>query len=300
MSTECLYAGGWLCCLELPYLNTSIIAATGQVRAVGTPSHRKDSTLGSYRFYVCAGCHIPEPDGRIFPATGEHPAIGRISQIFDDVIVPSCPKQRATLYIPQFDRPIPASRGQEPFIRTEGQGSLHYVGMRLPGQMQGVAPLAPHPHFSPRAARRPIHSLGADCHRPGSIKGLGEDGVTKGGLRKRCILHLDALQIRSPDGEMREIETAQMPAKRSQEADEVGRSIALLLLLQRTQLAEQPKQLLLHRLFPPVDSLQAHEDRGHNQPLLRLPHIFLGSRLLERSEERRVRKECRSRWSPYH
>ena len=26
----------------------------------------------------------------------------------------------------------------------------------------------------------------------------------------------------------------------------------------------------------------------------------LGSKVLERSEERRVGKECRSRWSPYH
>src|SRR2546421_2990257 len=106
--------------------------------------------------------------------------------------------------------------------------------MRLPGQMQGVTPLAPHPNFSPRAARRPKRSPGADGHSPGSIKDLGEDGVTKGGLRKRCILHLDALQIRSADGQLREIETAQMPAKRSQEAGEVGRPIALLLLLPRT------------------------------------------------------------------
>src|SRR2546427_12747519 len=98
--------------------------------------------------------------------------------------------------------------------------------MRLPGQMQGVALLAPHPHFSPRAARRPKRSPSADGHRPDSIKGLGKDGVAKGGLRKRCMLHLDALQIRSPDGEMREIESPQVPTKRSQEADEVGRPLA--------------------------------------------------------------------------
>src|SRR3712207_8648225 len=34
------------------------------------------------------------------------------------------------------------------------------------------------------------------------------------------------------------------------------------------------------------------------------PHLFVGPRcrelLLYRSEERRVGKECRSRWSPYH
>src|SRR2546429_9058387 len=112
MSAERLHAGGWLCCLEFPYLNTSIKVATGQLCAVGAPGHRKDSTLGSYRFYVCAGLRIPEPDGRIFPATGEYLAIGGKGQIFDDVSLPSCPKQCAPLQVPQFDRPIPASRGQ--------------------------------------------------------------------------------------------------------------------------------------------------------------------------------------------
>ena len=31
-----------------------------------------------------------------------------------------------------------------------------------------------------------------------------------------------------------------------------------------------------------------------------IPHISTGDILAERSEERRVGKECRSRWSPYH
>ena len=30
------------------------------------------------------------------------------------------------------------------------------------------------------------------------------------------------------------------------------------------------------------------------------PQIFVDAESLERSEERRVGKECRSRWSPYH
>src|SRR5256885_16763716 len=41
---------------------------------------------------------------------------------------------------------------------------------------------------------------------------------------------------------------------------------------------ERPQLLLLDIMMPKVDGLQ----------------------LLERSEERRVGKECRSRWSPYH
>jgi len=178
MPGERLHAGGWLCCLEFPYLNTSIKVATGQVSAVATPGHRIHGDLGSDRLDVGAGCRIPEPYGRIIPATGEHLAIGGKGQIFDDVSLPSCPQQRTTLYIPQFDRPIPASRGQQPFVRAESQGSLHCVGMRLPDQMQGLASLAPHPHFSPRAARRPKHSPGADGHRPGGTEGLGKDALT--------------------------------------------------------------------------------------------------------------------------
>src|SRR5256884_5072741 len=33
---------------------------------------------------------------------------------------------------------------------------------------------------------------------------------------------------------------------------------------------------------------------------LEVEHVDVGERLEERSEERRVGKECRSRWSPYH
>src|SRR3712207_7621545 len=43
------------------------------------------------------------------------------------------------------------------------------------------------------------------------------------------------------------------------------------------------------------------EVRGKNAPDLRTADLMLGSkRLGRRSEERRVGKECRSRWSPYH
>ena len=39
-------------------------------------------------------------------------------------------------------------------------------------------------------------------------------------------------------------------------------------------------------------------DRGEDITINDAYHISL--RMLERSEERRVGKECRSRWSPYH
>ena len=195
MPGERLHAGGWPCGLEFPDLYTAIRVATGQVCTVGAPGHCKHDALVSDRLDVGAGLHIPEPYDPIISATGNHLAIGRKGQIFDEVGMPSCPKQRATLNVPQFDRPIPASRGQKPFVRAEGQGSLHRGGMRQPRQIQGVAPIAPHPHFSLRAARRPKHSPGADGHRPGGTEGLGKDAALEHSPGKRRILHLDALQI---------------------------------------------------------------------------------------------------------
>src|SRR2546421_1397164 len=41
-------------------------------------------------------------------------------------------------------------------------------------------------------------------------------------------------------------------------------------------------------------------DEGHWKADLRGAIIYASWRLIQRSEERRVGKECRSRWSPYH
>src|SRR5437667_12451108 len=41
-----------------------------------------------------------------------------------------------------------------------------------------------------------------------------------------------------------------------------------------------------------IDELRANSDQGNSRVII--------SFTLERSEERRVGKECRSRWSPYH
>src|SRR2546427_12795534 len=51
------------------------------------------------------------------------------------------------------------------------------------------------------------------------------------------------------------------------------------------------------RLRP--DLAEAHYARGYLlwSPAYRFPHV---AAIEERSEERRVGKECRSRWSPYH
>ena len=48
----------------------------------------------------------------------------------------------------------------------------------------------------------------------------------------------------------------------------------------------------------PEAVLAAMVERGFFRMLL--PRSLGGAELLRRSEERRVGKECRSRWSPYH
>src|SRR5256885_6340575 len=76
-----------------------------------------------------------------------------------------------------------------------------------------------------------------------------------------CALPISArpgsVAARPPNGELRQIQVAQVPALFAQQSQQVRRSIALRILCLCTQ-------------------------------------------LVERSEERRVGKECRSRWSPYH
>src|SRR3989475_8872661 len=69
---------------------------------------------------------------------------------------------------------------------------------------------------------------------------------------------------------------------------------------------------LRHRLMPPGARHVYGRPEGIELELLERPANLLGRRLppaaashlvagdLERSEERRVGKECRSRWSPYH
>src|ERR1019366_7135509 len=53
------------------------------------------------------------------------------------------------------------------------------------------------------------------------------------------------------------------------------------------------KQVVEARAFE-ADRLTAREHAGF------VPAVALQSKKLHRSEERRVGKECRSRWSPYH
>jgi len=47
-------------------------------------------------------------------------------------------------------------------------------------------------------------------------------------------------------------------------------------------------------------AVDLHLSQSALSETLRRLELELGVELLERSEERRVGKECRSRWSPYH
>ena len=66
-----------------------------------------------------------------------------------------------------------------------------------------------------------------------------------------------------------------------------------------------PGVVLIHEAFGLDDNMKAHADRLAAAGYLTLgPDLYSegGARrcLVSRSEERRVGKECRSRWSPYH
>src|SRR5713226_7930353 len=52
-------------------------------------------------------------------------------------------------------------------------------------------------------------------------------------------------------------------------------------------------------VYPP-DPCRPRKHKGNNQTIVRVTVADEGNNLKYRSEERRVGKECRSRWSPYH
>src|SRR5260370_5789083 len=89
------------------------------------------------------------------------------------------------------------------------------------------------------------------------------------------------------------------------------------LLLFGTSLTTQPRVITMHDSDDAVvqsrldDLLQALRNPGKNERLIFLRNVLRGSgmdpdssagyeKTRSRSEERRVGKECRSRWSPYH
>src|SRR5438105_489816 len=66
------------------------------------------------------------------------------------------------------------------------------------------------------------------------------------------------------------------PALLAQQRQHVGRSVALRILCLHTQLVEQREQVLLHFSSSRVYTPYLLEQRYHQEPLLSLPHVFLG------------------------
>src|SRR6266702_5589143 len=110
-----------------------------------------------------AQLRIPDRDGSINSPTGEQSSIGGKSQAHDALRTPARPEQGTTLYFPQLDAAIIAPTGERVFIRAQGKGICR-VGMGLPGPVQELAFLAPHPHFSPPAEGCPVPPTAADSH----------------------------------------------------------------------------------------------------------------------------------------
>src|SRR5947209_16119786 len=111
-----------------------------------------------------AQLRIPEPDGGLMSPTGEQAAVGGKDQTVGALGMPARPERSTTGDVPQRDAAIKAPAGERAFVRAEGKGPDH-VRMRLPGQVQGLACLAPHPYFPPLAARGPVLPAAADGHR---------------------------------------------------------------------------------------------------------------------------------------
>ena len=64
----------------------------------------------------------------------------------------------------------------------------------------------------------------------------------------------------------------------------------------------QPQVIFVDIMMPRLDGYQTCALIKQNPMLKATPVIMLSSKdgVFDRSEERRVGKECRSRWSPYH
>jgi len=95
------------------------------------------------------------------------------------------------------------------------------------------------------------------------------------GLRKGGILHLDSLEGRPTNGEVRQIQTKQMPAKLSQQRQQIRRSIALSGVFPLAKSAEQCKEVFLEPGAQRVGVAQARQNGDEQEALLGLPYIFL-------------------------
>src|ERR1051326_3304630 len=181
-------------------------ASIGKQAPIGTPRqgmHR--AAMSDERLQVRTGFRIPEPNGGIISAAGERASIGGKGQTMNVIVrMPVRPEQRAALAIPQLDGAIPTPGGESAFVWAESQRP-HRAAMRLPGQMQDLPLLAPHLHLSLPTPHGPVPTSATDGYCPGRIKCPAKDGVTQGRPGKVRILHLDPLQERSANDELRQV-----------------------------------------------------------------------------------------------
>ena len=79
----------------------------------------------------------------------------------------------------------------------------------------------------------------------------------------------------------------------------------LMLITNQKELIKAAKQAGIDEIFLDLEKIGKYERQGHLDTHISDHHISDITKIkpllrLLRSEERRVGKECRSRWSPYH
>src|SRR5215207_9491369 len=108
--------------------------------------------------------------------------------------------------------------------------------------MQELPSLAPYPHLPASTARSPVLSALTYGYRPDSIEGGSPDCLTQDSSRKQRIMHLDPLQKRSANGELRQIQEAQVSTQLAQQCQHVRRSVALGVMCPCALLVQQREQ----------------------------------------------------------
>src|ERR1700726_10422 len=99
--------------------------------------------------------------------------------------------------------------------------------MGLPDQMKESASFLPDAHFSSPAAHSAVLARAAGSYRPDSIEALGPDALLELCPSQIGVLHVGALQVGPANGELGEVQAAQVPPQGFEQGDHVGGTIAL-------------------------------------------------------------------------
>src|SRR5207302_8544248 len=140
--------------------------------------------------------------------------------------LPARPARASALELPELDAAIQASAGERASIRAEGE-SPDPVRMGSPDPVQELAFLAPQPHFPSPSGGGPILAALADCHGGDSIEALGPDALFEPCPSQIGVLQLGTLQIGPTNGDLGEVQAAQVPPQGFEQGDHVGGTIAL-------------------------------------------------------------------------